>query len=418
MRFLYSFLAAGIAVASLSSCKDGLIGGSTTTPATSMSDIDDGYKFSGGFTVGAANSDVYELADAGGGKMYATVLEGTSYNGTKIGPVCRINADGSLDASFNTIGSFANGEGRVQRVKVLKDGHIAVAGIFRVKNAVGSWNICVLNPDGSLDASFDVLGDGPSGAGLFALEEDAQGRILTGGDISYHNGVAMKQNIFRYNRNGSLDTSFHAAGTGSTIGFNGTVKEIRVTSGGQIWVGGRFATYGGVSTRFLTLLNADGSRAQTFSLFQENGYYDSGVNQIEFQKDGKMVVGGSFYYNKKGISTENILRLNTDGSLDSSFHYNNELRETVTTSFHEVALNSADQIIVGGDFPTKGNIAMLKADGSIESGFTLKNKGTTGEGKYVDGLIIDSENRIYIAGTFKTYEGRTVNSFVRLRGKQ
>jgi hypothetical protein len=65
-------------------------------------------------------------------------------------------------------------------------------------------NIACLNADGSLDTSFNV-GAGFDAA-VYSIVLQADGKILVGGDFTSYNGITQNS-ITRLNADGSIDTS-------------------------------------------------------------------------------------------------------------------------------------------------------------------------------------------------------------------
>ncbi|MCU1289713.1 MAG: hypothetical protein JWN60_1942, partial [Acidobacteria bacterium] len=116
----------------------------------------------------------------------------------------RLNADGSLDSSFNS--PTLTKPGTVKALAVLTDGKILVSGDFNRVGGVIKNNIARLNADGTLDNSFD------SGSGFnvapvsIAIQTD--GKILAAGSFTTYNGVS-RSGAARLNSDGSLDNSFN-----------------------------------------------------------------------------------------------------------------------------------------------------------------------------------------------------------------
>lgn len=119
--------------------------------------------------------------------------------------IARLNADGSLDASFNP-GSGANDQ--VHAVAVQPDGKILIGGIFTMVNGTARNRIARLNADGTRDNSFNAA----SGS-VHAMAVQPDGKILIGGTFTLVNGTARNR-IARLNADGSVDTSFDP-GTGA-----------------------------------------------------------------------------------------------------------------------------------------------------------------------------------------------------------
>ena len=90
-----------------------------------------------------------------------------------------------------------------------------------------------LNPDGTLDTSFNPGADGS----VEALAIQADGKIVVGGSFSTLGGGARKY-IGRLNADGTLDTGFDP-------GADNFVLALAVQADGKILVGGYFFTLGG-----------------------------------------------------------------------------------------------------------------------------------------------------------------------------
>jgi len=122
---------------------------------------------------------------------------------------------GSLDSSFNPILQTTNPYPSGVRVALQPDGKLIVGGDFQRVNGVPLSGICRLNPDGSLDASFNP------GTGLalkdrnatwqapevFSLAVQPDGKILVGGNFNSVNGLSFS-NLVRLNPDGTVDASF------------------------------------------------------------------------------------------------------------------------------------------------------------------------------------------------------------------
>lgn len=161
--------------------------------------------------------------------------------------VTRLRASGTLDPDFGGNGRVTlPGDGIARAVLVQPDRQIVVAG-----NASGSAMMTVtrLNPNGSLDATFD--GDGTATidfgvtadlAGGAVLQPD--GKIVVAGSTQAAGDVA----VGRLNANGSPDTTFGAAGKATvdfgaaTFGFAVALQPNgRIVVAGQRTAGNDFA---------------------------------------------------------------------------------------------------------------------------------------------------------------------------------
>jgi hypothetical protein len=80
-------------------------------------------------------------------------------------------------------------------------------------------------------------------------------------------------------------------------------------------VGGFFTQYQNVTANRLIRLNSDGSINNTLNI---GTGFNGTTTTIALQSENKILVGGSFtIFN--GVVTNNIVRLNSDGTIDNTF---------------------------------------------------------------------------------------------------
>lgn len=136
--------------------------------------------FSSSWHVGGFNRPVLTAAVQSDDKI---VMGGefTNFDDSLAGYIARLNGDGSLDTVF----SAAVGTGFNDQVNVLalqSDGKIIAGGLFTSFNGTEVRHIARLNSDGSLDNTF-LPGDGFD-APVLALESQDDGQILVGGSFT------------------------------------------------------------------------------------------------------------------------------------------------------------------------------------------------------------------------------------------
>jgi len=314
----------------------------------------------------------------------------STYNGVARSNIARLNADGSLDTSFN-VGLGTNN--RVYKTLVQPDGKIIIVGQFSTYNGVAYNNIARLNTDGSLDTSF-VIGTGaysPNvGSNIRGVALQNDGKIIAVGGFSSFNG-APKSRVVRLNTDGSVDTSFIPNYTGGSL-FSVTVQD-----DGRIYIGG----YDNGTVSALIRLNTNGSADTTFAA--EVPVYT--VLEIVIQPDGKILAGGN-----------NIVRLNQDGTPDSSFFTSNNLLGAGSTIFG-FALTPGNKIIVGGGFTlfydeVANYIIRLNLDGTKDN--TYNYVGGTGADASIVSALKQNDDKIIITGQFSKYNGTFANRIARL----
>ncbi|WP_185956520.1 T9SS type A sorting domain-containing protein [Changchengzhania lutea] len=285
----------------------------------------------------------------------------TSYNGTAINRIARLNADGTLDGSFAP-GTGANNT--VETSSLQSDGKIIIGGDFTSYNGTAINRIARLNADGTLDGSFAPGTGVDDTVRAFSIQGD--GKIIIGGDFTTYNGTARNR-IARLNADGTLDGSFNP-GTGADSFLWATSLQ----SDGKIIIGGFFTTYNGTAINQIARLNVDGTLDTTFN---PGTGTDFEVQTISLQSDGKIFIGGAFTtYN--GTTRNRIARLNVDGTLDGSFNPGTGTNNNVLT----ISIQSDGNIIIGGSFNFyngTGRNMIARILGGSTMGLTLIGNSTS-----------------------------------------
>jgi uncharacterized delta-60 repeat protein len=354
---------------------------------------------------------IYALALQNDGRILAGG-DFTSFNGVSRNRMARLNPNGTLDSSFNP---RPGPNDSIRTMSVKQDGRVTAGGLFTNFNGAPLQHLVRLNIDSSVDSTFNP------GAGtdnqIFALLEQPDGKVLIVGNFSKYRGID-RLGIARVHTNGVLDASFNP-GTGA----NGTVWAVALQQDGKILIGGDFTTFNNIPRVRVARLNRDGSLDTTFGAL-ESGPNNS-VRVITVQSDGSILIGGLFT-TVNGRPYNRIARLNATGaapgSLDTSFHLgfpSDVARSTngangVVTA---IALQIDGKILVGGDFTifssrTRNGITRLNSDGSLDP--TI-NFGLGANGA-VSAIVVQPDRRIIIAGGFTMYDGIEARRIARIHG--
>lgn len=343
-----------------------------------------------------ANGNVWTSAIQTDGKIIIAG-EFTSYNGTNVNRIARLNSDGTLDPTFN-VGFGANIG--IRKIVIQTDGKIIIGGAFTNYNGSNLNRIARLNSDGTIDGSF-VIGSGLDST-VHALAIQNDGKILVGGVFLNYNGVSSNR-ILRLNTNGTIDAGF-SIGSGS----DNLISSISVQSDNKIIVSGMVSNFNGTICNKILRLNPNGSADNTFII----GAGANGViRSTSIQDDGKIIIGGTFT-SFNGTLINRIARLNANGSIDLTFNIGNGPNNSAIWSTN---IQSDGKIIIGGDFTSYNGtpinrIVRLNSNGSIDAAFTIG----TGASGIVLSVEIQSDDKIIIAGDVLTYDGTTRNYITRL----
>jgi len=319
-------------------------------------------------------------------------------------------ASGFNDSEFNIEDNYNGPSTTVNTVVIQPDGKILLGGAFTTFNSLAPSYFVRLNSDGTRDTTFTTNNGTGSNGVVNAIAVQSDGKILLGGTFTAFNNVSSTR-IVRLNADGTVDTTF-ATNTGAGASF--TVSAIAVQSDGKILVGGNFTTFNNVTVNFIVRLNADGTRDTGFVTNNGGGGLNSAVNTIAIQSDGKIVIGGGFTI-INGTTVNFIARLNTDGTRDTTFTTNTGTGANLTVN--TVAIQSDGKIVLGGGFSTfngttVNRIVRLNIDGTRDTTFTT-NAGT-GANDAVNAIAIQSDGKIMLVGVFTTFNSLSASRLIRL----
>ncbi|MFM7022511.1 MAG: T9SS type A sorting domain-containing protein [Flavobacteriales bacterium] len=277
--------------------------------------------------------------------------------------IIRLEADGKVDPSFNNgkkEGSYIN------HILILSDGKILLSGkVYTYKNNPIDQIFRIL-PDGTYDPYFsagDIIG-GPNGTSINCTIELSDSSILLGGSFGGINGY-RRNFLARVDANGKLFNDFYPGS-----GANDEIKSVKILPDGKILIVGDFTFFNNDFSKRVARLNTDGSLDTTFQI---GTGANSEINAIAIQADGKIILAGSFdKFN--GVSSEMIVRLNNNGSIDNTFHsYAGDIY-----SINTIAIQSNGKILIGGEFSQYQNLivknmARLNNDGTLDPSFNSSN---------------------------------------------
>ena len=271
------------------------------------------------------------------------------------GGIARLNADGSMDNTFD-IDSGANSI--VFDLALQPDGKLIVAGQFTEFNGQSAEGLIRLNEDGSVDGSFNISPGTFTGSSFRKVVSQADGKVLAVGFIIGSNGFT-EPGIIRLNEDGSLDTSFD-------VQLEGFPQAITLQPDGKILLGGTLTKINSVSTPRVVRLNTDGTIDETFVTNIGDGP-DSDVFDFDFQSDGKIITVGRFSL-FDGLAFSKVARLNANGTLDATFEDN--IGFNSGNYIEAVEVLGDDKIIIAGNFQTPERRFMrLNSDGTRDMGF-------------------------------------------------
>ena len=207
-----------------------------------------------------------------GSKIYA-IGEFNQYNGSNAYARVRLNLDGSLDTSYSLTGCTWYGNlwciyESINDFVIQSNGYQIYAGRFDgIGNVIDLYSIVRMDTNGYVDPTFSGVTSGFSSVltnvcpRIYSLCLTSTEKIYVGGFWDKWDGYT-NGGLVRLNNNGSIDLTF----SGVTTGFNNVVYKIVELADGKILVGGQFTTFNGASQRNLVRLNSNGTVDTSFNI--------------------------------------------------------------------------------------------------------------------------------------------------------
>jgi uncharacterized delta-60 repeat protein len=303
--------------------------------------------------------------------------------------LARLTADGALDSAFDpgtgpdVVAWF--GSGWLQA-----DGRLLICGSFSAFGGVPRAQIVRLHADGTLDFSYDP---GPAmhgnGSYVSAVAVDSLGRVLRADAPASLDAPGVLRRSDADGANPVVLVEFSS----------GSVTQIVPTIDDRILVVGDFEGIGGKARRRLARLEENGAVDETF----EAGLVRvvPGARTI-VMADGRIVVEAS---------DSGVLRLSTDGAIDPTFEPETPARARVTA----LAETGDGGLVIGGDFThvdgePRPMIARIAANGTLDAGFAPQ-LGVGGRAFDADApgpvraVAVQADGAVLVGGAFDTANG-------------
>ncbi len=226
--------------------------------------------------------------------------------------LARFDSNGQLDTSFGTGGVSVLPFFGAAAIALQSDGKILIASSSQVLDFNRDGIIVRFNPNGTLDKTFGLFGQissvasggvfGTAGAAVSSIVLQADGKFIVPGAItsklinppgSNHTGFGL----IRYNRSGSIDTSFGTAG-GILTNFgsnpNATAFALAIQSNGDIIAAGQAGSSLALS-RYSSAGKLDTTFGSSGTVTTSLGSNASAISSLAIQSDGKIVAAGSIF---------------------------------------------------------------------------------------------------------------------------
>lgn len=388
-------------------------GGSVLTYNESTFDIGSGF-----------NSEVYSFAVQNDGKI---LIGGkfTTFNGESAQRIVRLNSDGSKDTSFQTNSGFTGGGGdtAIVDMKIQSTGKIIVVGNFSAFSGVSVGYIARLNTNGTLDESFNNGGSGFN-TQTNSITMLANDKMYIGGEFYSYNGNGCLSPI-RLNSDGSYDSVYNYNQTSVwgnlAWGFSNIARAgfYELSDGSVLFTNYDDNTYGGYTA--LEKTNSSGSQDSSFrtNIGTNFGLVETGSDRInaysiKVDSNNKILLGGDFLEWTGNTSLHKLIRLNSNGSVDTTFANGKFDTEANTMIMDMRILDDGKLLIAGGMVSYSGvsvsSLIKLNSDGSLDNTFNRKVWNN-----HVNAIEVLSDGTILAGGRFTTFDGHNHSRFIKLK---
>jgi uncharacterized delta-60 repeat protein len=305
----------------------------------------------------------------------------------------RFRADGTIDQTFMTnLGTDFNSS--INGIAEQPDGKIICAGQYTEINGTPYNRLVRLNPDGTIDGTFDI-GTGSDGT-IRTVKLDSDGNVWIAGSFNNYDGTAVSR-LAKLSSIGALDATFVNAG------FNADVVQIIPISDDRIVAAGYFSTYNSLSAGRFICLNYDGTENTAYNTNVGTGFSDylTGLSRY-MGTDTVVYILNDINETYNGSDIDNIGRIKEDGTIDNTFRNNMRYFGQFPRNIH---VDVDGKILVGGDYYTYDdknvpNLLRFNANGSLDDSFALQGRietsttmvGELGINYIIGGQINDYQN--------------------------
>ncbi|MCB1559923.1 MAG: delta-60 repeat domain-containing protein [Xanthomonadales bacterium] len=193
---------------------------------------------------------------------------------------------------------------------------------------------------------------------------------------------------------------------------NDLVWPVASQADGKLLVGGGFTQIDGQTVARIVRLNTDGSLDTSFNASVTGSQYATWVTSIAVQGDGKVLIGGTFTQTN-GQAQANLARLNTDGSFDSSF------TPDVNDAVFGMSFQADGKILAAGRFylvdgtAHSGVVRLNAADGSVDASFADPAL-TGGASPGAQTVAVQTDGKVVVGGGFLQIHGQSQPYLARL----
>jgi uncharacterized delta-60 repeat protein len=227
------------------------------------------------------------------------------------------------------------------------------------------------------------------------------------------NGKIVASNgrqLARFNNDGSVDPGFKQY----TL-VSDEIESLLIDKDDKVYIGGKFTAFDGSAYSHLVRLLPDGTIDNTLVPLDlvQIGTNIVSIKCMAFQSNGKLLIGGSMYYEQipPGATSPtnryfDLMRLNSNGTVDLSFKHPGTIHSlSLGRNITSIAVLPDNRFYVAGGVVVWGDgkdVIRLNEDGTVDGGFVRKtssyNESTNNEWGYPMVIKILQNGTVLLGG--------------------
>ncbi|WP_395377200.1 hypothetical protein [Marinicella sp. W31] len=334
-----------------------------------------------------ANNDVDVIAIQQDGKIMVGGLF-TEALGKPRSRLARFYANGYLDDSLGAILNDSSND--IEAMIETSQGKTLIAGNFRLTSG-SNYKLIQLNPDGTIDFSFDAEVD--NFFSVDSLLQHLDSSVLASGWMSGINSYGIVSLL----ADGSRDNSFN-------VTTNGKITGMTLLPNSRILISGQFTEINGVQRSSLALISLGGNVISEFNVQIDGPVFTTAADP----NTGRILIGGSFTQVNQ-FSRPNLARMFMIGDLPFVDTFNPLVNSFVTV----IAAQPDSKVLIGGNFThvnltPRSRLARIHADGNLDNTLDLDVDGP------IHSIALQANDRVLIAGDFFNVDGASRQNIARL----
>jgi uncharacterized delta-60 repeat protein len=322
------------------------------------------------------------------------------FKSKEVNNIIRMNTDNTLDTTFSFKG---NKELIIKKIELQSSGDLIVFAqdYYSLLDVLGTGtHILRLDESGSIKNVVDTL------LNITSVSIQSDNKVIVGG------GDSQSGFLYRLNSDLTRDNDFKNNNT-----FNNIVSCVG-TYGSFVYAGGPFSKVNGNIKNDIARFKSDGTIDAAFDI--GSGTTDN-IGSLEFQADGKILIGATLINYFNGTLYQTLVRLNTNGTVDTGFHPPKLYGPTSDIVVSGSSIYFAVNYILNS---SQSYIIRLKSDGTLDGGF---HPFLLDEAGFSDLIIAKTENAIIFNNSTTTgniyglsaadLSGKLVRSFAPETGR-